>query len=227
MRDTLPGRVGRIVSGGVNALVDALEGAMPEAVMQESMREVDDVIADVRAELGKVIAERHLANKQLIEKSSRHSELTDQIGIALKEGREELAQSAIEKQLDIEAQTPVLEATIGDLTSTEKELEGYIEALKAKRREMDAEFQALLKAKASQPSADGSSAASTGSSADMRAQKATSAFDRMLAKNGGLGVGGVDGKHEANLAELEQLSRENRVKERLAQFKSRNEEGAS
>ncbi|MEM6834407.1 MAG: PspA/IM30 family protein [Sphingomonadales bacterium] len=226
MRDTLPGRVGRIVSGGVNALVDALEGAMPETVMQESMREVDDVIADVRAELGKVIAERHLANKQLIEKSSRHGELTDQIGVALEEGREELAQAAVEKQLDIEAQTPVLEATIGDLTSTEKELEGYIEALKAKRREMETEFQALLKAKASQPGAASASASTPGSSADTRAERATSAFDRMLAKNGAMGVGGIDAKREADLAELDQLARQNRVKERLAQFKSRAEKGA-
>lgn len=222
MRDTLPNRVGRILSGGVNALVDALEGAMPETVMQESMREVDGVIDDVRAELGKVIAERHLANKQLIEKSSRHSELTDQIDIALKEGREDLAQSAIEKQLDIEAQTPVIEATIGDLTTTEQELEGYIGALKAKRREMETEFQALLKSKASMADA-GQSAVTPGSTAESRTDRATSAFDRMLAKHGGMGVGGVDGKQEADLAELEKLSRQNRVSERLAQLKAKAE----
>ena len=51
-----------------------------------------------------------------------------------------LAEAAIAQQLDIEAQIPVLEATIADSGSKEKELEGYITALQAKKREMQDEL---------------------------------------------------------------------------------------
>ena len=52
MAETLASRVGRLISGTANSLVDAIENAAPEIVMEQALREIDQAIDDVRAELG-------------------------------------------------------------------------------------------------------------------------------------------------------------------------------
>ena len=65
MSETLSRRVGRLVSGGFHALIDAAENLAPEAVMNESIREIERAVDEVRAELGKVLAQKHLAAKKM------------------------------------------------------------------------------------------------------------------------------------------------------------------
>nr|WP_314436416.1 PspA/IM30 family protein [uncultured Brevundimonas sp.] len=222
MADTLGARVGRIVSGSAHALIDAIEGAMPDAVIQQTLREIDKAVDDVRAELGRTIASKHLANKRLTEQSSRHEELSGQTELALREGRDDLARAAVEHQLDVEAQIPVLEATVADAARREVELEGYVAALQAKRREMEEAFQSMLLARAR--SAQEAGAAVTpdgGPSVTRRVENATGAFDRLMAREGAPGLGGVDREQGARLAELDNLARRNRVEERLAAVKAR------
>ena len=226
MAESISKRVGRIISGSINAIVDAVEDAAPEMVMEQAMREIDSAIEDVRAELGKVVAEKHLANKRLSEKNKKHEELTDQIEMAVNEGRDDLAEAAIENQLDIEAQIPVLEHTIGECGEKEKELEGFINALQAKKREMKDELKAFREArKESDAVAAGVDAAQAGgANAQKRADDATSTFDRVLEKHSGLaGVGAADSKKAAQMAELEAMSRKNRIAERLAAVKNAGE----
>jgi phage shock protein A len=151
MADTLSARVGRLVAGGAHAIVDALEGVLPDALGQQALREVDQAIDEVRAELGKTIAARHLAAKRLTEQSSRHDELAAQIDLALSQGREDLIRAALEHQLDIEAQVPVLEAAVANAAERQAELEGYLSALQATRREMSEDLRSLGAARAVPP----------------------------------------------------------------------------
>ena len=146
------------------------------AMLEQAIREVDDAIEDVRAELGKIIAAKHVANKKLADKNAQHDDLSSKIEIALTEKREDLAEAAIAQQLDIEAQLPVLEQTIADASENEKELEGYIAALQAKRREMAEELKAFREAKAA--SNTGQIGGSSAAQADI--SKATKAFDRIM-----------------------------------------------
>ena len=136
MAESIGTRVGRIIAGSVHALVDTVENAAPEMVMEQAIREVDEVIDDVRAELGRAAANKHLASTRLMEENRKHEELGAQIELAVGQARDDLASAAIARQLDIEAQIPVLETTIADCQGREKELEGYIAALQAKKREM-------------------------------------------------------------------------------------------
>ena len=222
MTDTIATRVGRIISGSVNALLDAVEGAAPEVVMEQAIREIDLAIDDVREELGRASAAKHLANKRLAEKNAAHEDLAGKIEVALDKGREDLAQAAVESQLDIEAQIPVLEHTIIGCQEREKELEGFIAALQAKRREMRDElkrFSDSRKAAAGEATSDGSP--HTGNKVNRAIDRASSAFDRVLEKNAGVpGLGNASTANAAQLLELEKLARENRVKERLASIKS-------
>jgi phage shock protein A len=126
-------------------------------------------------------------------------------------------------QLDVEAQIPVLEATLSDATRREGELEGYIAALVAKRREMEEAFRAMLAARARGSEEAGAAPDGSGGAAGVgrRVDNATAAFDRLMAREGGPPLGGVDRDRGAKLAELEDLARRNRVEERLAAIRAR------
>ncbi len=221
MADTLGSRVARIISGSAHALIDSLEGAMPDAVAQQTLREIDKVIDEVRAELGRTIAGKHLANKRLTEQSSRHEELSAQVEIALTQGREDLARAAVEHQLDVEAQAPVLETAVAEAAKREAELEGYVAALLAKRREMDEAFQTLLLARQRGAEEAGAVVGTDGRSVTRRVDNATGAFDRLMRRQGVPTLGGFDRDLGPKLAELDVLARRNRVDERLAAIKAR------
>ncbi|MEM7170781.1 MAG: PspA/IM30 family protein [Pseudomonadota bacterium] len=221
MSEFLMSRVMRLVSGSVNSIVDAVENAAPETVMKEAIREVDGAIDQVRDEMGKVVANKHLANTRLMDASKKHEELSDKIQLAVAEGRDDLAEAAISRQLDLEAQIPLLESAIKDASSEEAELEGYISALQARKREMEEELAAFLSSR-DNGSGDGSGASGGGvGSAERKSDKAQNAFDRVMKSNSGLpGLSANDRQSAAKLAELEQLSRDNRVRERLAALKA-------
>ncbi len=227
MSEQLVSRVKRLVSGGVNSLVDAVENASPELVMKEAIREVDSAVDEVRDELGRVLANKHLASRRLMDASAKHDSLGEQIETAVKEGRDDLAEAAISRQMDLESQIPVLESAVSDADSEEEELESYIEALQARRREMEEELAAFKESREEQPSlnADGTPAQSSGT--ERKVSKAEQAFDRVMRDASGLpGSGGASRSDAAKLAELETLSRNNRIQERLAAAKANSGESS-
>jgi len=223
MSESISARVGRLVSGSINALVDAVENAAPEVVMEQAIREIDEAIDEVRAELGRVIASKHLANTRLMQENNKHDDLAEKIQLAVKQGRDDLAEAAIAQQLDIEAQIPVLENTIGEASAQEKELEGYINALQAKKREMRKELQEFSEARRSIPAtAAGGDTATRNAGVEAKVGKAGEAFERVMHKQMGVGsgTGARDRTSAAQLAELEELSHQNRIRERLAAAKA-------
>lgn len=223
MKESIASRVGRIISGSLNALVDAVENAAPETVMEEAIREIDSAIDEVRAELGRVVANKHLANQRLMEESRKHEDLSEKIELAVAEGRDDLAEAAIASQLDIEAQIPVLEATIADCGAQEKELEGFISALQAKKREMKDDLKSFRESRreADSVAASATGSAAGGSSVEAKVSKAESAYARVVENATGLmgRVGAGDAESAAKLAELDEMARRNRVNERLAAIK--------
>ena len=228
MNESVTVRVGRLISGSMNALIDAVENAVPETVMEEAIREVESAIDDVRAELGKVVASKHIANRRLMDENRKYEKLTENIEIAIAEGREDLASAAISQQLDIEAQIPVLDATILECGNQEKELESYITALQAKRREMKDELRQYLESKNESGvavSQDGDIVKGAGGNKKnvaTKVEKAGSAFDRVLEKATGVAASttSTSGENAAKVAELEKLAQDNRIKERLEAIKS-------
>ena len=80
--------------------------------------------------------------KKLADENNRHEQLGGQIASALDAGREDLAKAGIAEQLDIEARLPVLEQSLADCSSQERELDAFVAALLAKKREMQAAYRA-------------------------------------------------------------------------------------
>ena len=212
MKESVGTRVSRLIAGSVNKVIDAVENSAPEMVMEQGLREVDAAAHDVRAELGKVLAAKHLASKRLMEENHKHDTLGEQIELAMQESREDLAEAAIARQFDIEAQLPILEAAISDAAARQKELESYIAALTARRREMEEELAQCLAAKAAglPRKAD---AARPGKAKDAKHAEATATDDYDPSKSTPL--------FAARLAELDALARRNRIRERLEQLKAK------
>ncbi|WP_457421898.1 PspA/IM30 family protein [Roseateles sp. P5_E7] len=219
MADSLKTRVGRVIAGSVHALLDKIEDLNPHAAMEQAIREADGVIDEVRHELGLVSANRHLAQQQHAKLNRSHEDLRDQIAQALAEAREDLARAAVSRQIDIEAQIPVLETTLADLARQEQELQGFTAALLAKKREMQ---EALAEFRKSRTAAESAAQPQGQSNVEQRLGKVTDAFDKIFQRQTGLDGTQQAGdlKQEAKLRELDELVRDHKIAERLAQIKA-------
>jgi phage shock protein A len=209
-----------VVAGGVHALLDKTEDQAPEAMMQQAVRELDAVTDEVREALGRAAANRHLAQQQHADLNRRHAELAASIEQAITQQRDDLARAAVARQLDIEVQLPVLEATLGDLAKEEAELKGYADALQGKKRDMEDAISAyVISRRAVVSPASAAGACVTQAKADA----AAGAFDRIYQRQTGLTAAaqGASLDQAAKLKELDDMVRANKVEERLAQFKSR------
>ena len=227
MTDTIASRVTRVVSGSVHALLDAVEDTAPEATMAQAIREVDQAIDEVRTELGRVEATKHVATSSLNKLNTQNETLAGQIELAMSKGDEVLARAGIAKQVDIEDQIPVLQQSLQDAIARGKELEGYIAALLAKKREMNSALRDFLAARAAAQSpsaasgANGPSQGSTQGSTQAKVERAGSAFDRVLARQTGLtGVTSPLNPDASKLQELQDMARTHRIDERLAALKA-------
>jgi phage shock protein A len=222
MADSLRQRVSRVIAGGAHALLDKIEDAAPAAIMEQSVREVEAIADEVRAELGRVVANRHLAQQQHLNLNKEHEQLGQSITQALDTGRDDLAKPAISRQIDIEAQLPVLESSLGDLSVQEKELTGFVDALMGKKREMQTAIRDFEK---SREAADTAALRGASAAGNMGAKlnAAQSAFDRTYQRQTGLDAAGRGATLEqaAKLKELGDLVRENKINERLAALKAK------
>jgi phage shock protein A len=220
MADNIAARVTRIVSGSVHALLDAVEDTTPEATMAQAVREVDQVIDEVRAELGRVEAAKHLVTTQLNKLNTENEQLAGQIEIAMGQNREDLARTGLEKQMNIEDQVPVLQKSLAEQQERGKELEGFIAALLAKKREMEQALQEYIASRASSSVSPGAQGRPAGS-AKARVENAGSAFDRVMARQTGVtGLSANVTADAAKLKELQDLQRNHRIEERLAKLKA-------
>ncbi|GGK62081.1 PspA/IM30 family protein [Amphritea balenae] len=228
MNETLTGRVGRIISGSLNAVISAVENSAPEVVLEEALREVDSAIDQVRHELGQVGARKHMASSRLLEENNKHEELTGKIKVALEQNRVDLAEAGVAQQLDIEAQIPVLERAIAEAAEKEQELNGYIQALTAKKREMKTELKRLLDAQSNTAIPDHQTGQNSHSEIANKVEKAESAFNRLLeSRTGYNGDTGPSHEQQIKLAELEELNHNNRIKERLAMIRATQEDSSN
>jgi phage shock protein A len=214
MTDTIASRVTRVIGGSVHALLDVVENAAPEATMGQAIREVDQAIDEVRVE-----ATKHVASTSLNKLNTQKETLAEQIDLAMTKGDETLARAGIARQIDIDDQIPVLQRSLQDSIGRGKELEGYIAALTAKKREMESALQDFIagRAAAAAPAAKNASSGTTQGKVD----RAGAAFDRVMARETGLAVAGSGVNADAaKLQELQEMARTHRIDERLAALKA-------
>ncbi|MCB4358199.1 PspA/IM30 family protein [Quatrionicoccus australiensis] len=218
MAETIASRVSRIIVGSAHALLDKAENLAPEAVMSQSIREIDQVIAEVRVDLGKAEAAKHLVLSRIAKLNAEHETLGAQLDTAVAENRDDLAGAAIARQTDIEDLLPVLQKALDEQSEQSAELESYVVALLAKKRELEqvqTDYLATLANQAATSLAPGLG------DRQARIEDAAASFDRVLSRQTGasLLIGGGNGA-AGKLKELAEMQRNNRIAERLAAAKA-------
>jgi phage shock protein A len=218
MADSIATRVSRIITGSAHALLDKAENLAPNALMAQSIREIELVIAEVRGDLGKVEAAKHLLLSQVAKLNAEHESLGEQVETAVTVQRDDLAAVAIGRQTDIEDLLLVLQKSLQEQVEQSKELESYIVALLAKKRELEQMLNDYLSTLAQPPGAPG---LADSAGRQVRVEDAESSFARVLARETGVvGVtGGLNGD-AGKLKALAEMQRNNRIAERLAALKA-------
>ena len=104
MAESVFARVRRLVSAGIEDAVDAMERAGGTGVMREAIREVDRAMDEVRAEQDAAMVRRLQAMRQGRILRGQVAALDEKARVALAADREELAEAALSRQIDFEAQ---------------------------------------------------------------------------------------------------------------------------
>ena len=227
MSETLISRVLRIVSGNVHDAIDVVENREAEVVMREALREIDRTISDVKTEISRANGTRLLSAKRLEMTDAKLHELTDKARLAIGENRDDLAEAAVTRQLDLETQIPILEKSRDAAAKKCDELAGYLQSLAGRKSEMEGELDAYV-----ETGSDNVTSLKVAGGTDItrhedRANQAIDAFDRaMKSGNGSAGYTGSNGHTVVKLSELNSLIRRNLINDRLAVLKSENDESS-
>src|SRR5262245_59182508 len=137
MAESIFARVSRLLSATVEDAVDRMEQAGGEAVMREAIREADRAIDQVKAERESTMTRRLQAARQQKMLTDRAEELTTKARFALSQGREDLAEAALSRQVDFEAQAKELETLQQQARDEERRLDDGLAALGARKRQME------------------------------------------------------------------------------------------
>ena len=219
MGESIISRVRRLMSGSLEDLVDKMESSSSETVMREAIREVDRAVDEAKAAQGNALAKRHHANRHVAMAEQKLAELAGKAKLAISEHRDDLAEAVIARQLDLEAQIPVLAASAKDAGTEADELGQCVLALEGRKREMERDL-ASYQASVQQAQTVGSANAGTTSQATRRTELAEQAFTRAMQSATGLeGLGKIDRSVAAKLSELDTVERQNVIASRLAAMK--------
>jgi len=219
MAESIFARISRLLSATVEDAVDRMEQAGGDAVMREAIREADRAIDQVKAELQSTMARRLQAARQHKMVTDRAEELTSKAKFALGEGREDLAEAALSRQVDFEAEAKKLETAQQQAREEEQKLEEGLAALNARKRQMEDALQAYLISRR-EASLGGDGPSHPDRSAEKKLDKAEQAFERAMAGAGGVGFTRADGETINRVAEIDTMQRSATIAERLAALKA-------
>lgn len=210
-------RVRRVLSGQIEDSVDAMERSNNDTVMREAIREVDRAIDEVRRDQEKAMTRRLQAARQQQMLAKKAAEMTDKARFALDEGREDLAEGALARQVDLEEQDGKLKQ-VQELAKVEEDkLEESLGALRARKKQMEEALAAFSIARSEASlGEDGTATVDR----ERRLENAEAAFDRAMTGGGGIGFTRGDAKAINQVAEIDTLSKRAVVSDRLAALKA-------
>lgn len=212
-------RVRRVLSGRVEDRVDEMERSNSDTVMREAVREIDRAIDEVRRDQGNAMTRRLQAARQQENLAKKIEELTAKARFALGEGREDLAEGALARQVDLEEQTGKLVHAQEIAKVEEEKLEESLSALRARKRQMEEALAAFTIAR-TEASLGGDEGTRNTVERERRLENAEAAFDRAMTGGGGIGFTRGDADAINQVAEIDTLQKKATVSERLAALKA-------
>lgn len=219
MTESIFTRISRILSASIEDTIDRLEVAGGPAVMREAIREAERAVEQAKAELDSVTTRRLQATRQRQLLAKRIEDLKEKAAFALDEAREDLAEAALSRQIDFEAQATTLGDVQSQARTEEIELETGIAALLARKAQMEEALAAFDVVK-HESVPRGLDASHRDPSAERRLDAAEKAFGRVMKAAGGVSFTLTDAKTIQRVAEIDVLQRSAAVAQRLAALKA-------
>jgi phage shock protein A len=221
MAESIFVRVGRLVSASIEDALDSMERAGGVRIMRESIREVERAIDDVRTGQEDAIARRLQAVRQQRLFRDKLVVLEEQAIFAIAEKRDDLAEAAVSRQIDHEAQAERLGPVATEAAEEADRLEHCLVALTARKAEMEEALAAFESAGREATLPNGDKAGPNIRRTVRKVERAEAAFERGMAGAGGVvGISRSDAETVAKVAELSALQKRACVAERLAALKS-------
>lgn len=211
-------RVRRLLSAQIEDGVDSMERANSDGTMREAIREVDRAIDDVRADQQSAMTRRLQASRQQGMIAKKLVELTGKARFAISEGREDLAEGALTRQIDLENQVAQLEQNQELARVEEEKLEESLTALRARKIQMEEALGAYSVAK-TEASLGGDTGLSNERSVERQVERAEAAFSRAMTGAGGNSFSAGNVAAINSVAEIDSLQKGATVASRLAALK--------
>jgi phage shock protein A len=219
MAESIFARISRLLSATVEDSIDRMEQAGGESVMREAIREADRAVDEVKHQLEAVMTRRLQAARQQQLLTKRVEELTGKAKFAIDEGREDLAEAALSRQVDFETQAKTLDDVQAQAREEEAHLSEGLAALKARKTQMEDALSAYLSARRD-ASSDPGFAPSASPSPEKKVDAAEKAFDRAMGGAGGVGFKRADSETINRVAEIDGMQKAATIAERLAALKA-------
>jgi phage shock protein A len=219
MGDSIFVRVQKVVTGGLDSAVGAAEQLSGTSLMRQAIRDMEDAVAKARAQAEGAREKRLHAEHQIAGAREQLATLKEQARFALSKGREDLAEAAIARQIEIEAHVARLAKAQQEAAEEERRLEESRTTLNQRKGKMEEElaaFQSARRAAALDEAAPGRPEARV----ERRAEQAETAFRRAMAAAGGVAGEAPTAETAARVAEIEALQKEAAVAERLAALRA-------
>ena len=219
MAESIFSRVGRLLSARIEDSVDAMERANNDGVMREAIREVDRTIDAVRADQERAMTRRLQAARQGEMIGRKLEELTVKARFAVESGRDDLAEGALKRQVDLEAETGRLEQVQVHAREEEARLDESLAALRARKAQMN-EALAAFEIARSDAAMGGDGGFHNARRHERVVENAEAAFDRAMSGAGGVGFSRGDADAINRVAEIDTLQKNATVAQRLAALKA-------
>jgi phage shock protein A len=218
MAEPILQRVRRVLTAKFEDAVDGMERSGSDGVMREAIREIDRVIDEVRADHEAAMTRRLQGARQQKILRDKAGEFTSKASFALRQGRQDLAEAALSRQLDFETQANELDAVQSIAGEEEGRLSEILAALGARKREMEDALGSFVASRA-HAALGGDGPARPAGDRVRRIERAEQAFGRALNACQGAGLARADSQAADRVAELDNLHKSALVAERLAALK--------
>lgn len=219
MAESVFARVQRLLSAKVEDTVDRMEHHGGEGVMRESIREVDRAVDELRRDHDAAMARRLQAARQEQMVNTKVAQLGEKARFAVEQSRDDLAEAALTRQIEFEAEIEKLQAVQAASRDQEHKLEDGMTALRTRKSQMQEVLDAFCQSQA-EAAIGGDGAMQLARAVDRKVENAEAAFDRAMGGAGGVNFSRSDAATINKVAELDGLHKSAGVAARLAALKA-------
>lgn len=216
MTKPLMARVSAVVSASLTSLVEHMEDAAPERAMKSAIREIEGLEVEIRAELIKLKAQTATSRQQIKITKDKIVDLSERAKLALDEGRQDLAEVAMGRVVDLEAQLPSLQQVQTAAETKEADYTAQLAALSGRKADMERDLETYLRSRKEVDADNLKTKCDRAHARVQRADDAVDTFKRVFSNASGVArADEPDSETRAKLGELEALVRTKKIEERL------------